>query len=133
MTNGTAVEKQAGGEVARQEPTRGAPYYRPVVDILETSDELRVVADIPGAKAEDIDVEFENGVLTIHAKVKPRQPEGTDYLLREYGVGDFHRAFQVSEQVDAARISAEYSEGVLVLHLPKAEEAKARKIEVRTS
>ena len=133
MTNGTAVEKQAGREVARQEPTRGASYYRPVVDILETSDELRVVADIPGAKAEDIDVEFENGVLTIHAKVEPRQPEGTQYLLREYGVGDFHRAFQVSEQVDAARISAEYSEGVLVLHLPKAEEAKARKIEVRTS
>ncbi len=133
MTNATAMEKQAGREVARQEPTRGAPYYRPVVDILEMADELRVVADMPGAKAEDIDVEFENGVLTIHAKVEPRQPEGTDYLLREYGVGDFHRAFQVSEKVDAARISAEYTEGVLVLHLPKAEEAKARKIEVRTS
>lgn len=133
MTNGTAVEKQAGREVARQEPTRGAAHYRPVVDILETADELRVMADMPGPKAEDIDVEFENGVLTIHAKVEARQREGTDYLLREYGVGDFHRAFQVSEKVDAARISAEYSEGVLVLHLPKAEEAKARKIEVRTS
>ncbi|KPK82475.1 MAG: hypothetical protein AMS25_02080 [Gemmatimonas sp. SM23_52] len=133
MTNATAVEKQAGREIARQEPMRGAPFNRPVVDILETADELRVVADMPGAKAEDIDVESENGVLTIHAEVAPRQPEGTDYLLREYGVGDFHRAFRVSEKVDAARISAEYSEGVLVLHLPKAEGAKARKIEVRTS
>jgi len=132
MESGTLVEKQAGREVARQEPTRGALQYRPVVDILETAEELRVLADVPGAKAEDIEINFEKGVLTIHARVGPRQPEGVSYLLREYGVGDFHRVFEVSESIDADRITAEHADGVLILHLPKAEKAKIRKIEVRS-
>lgn len=132
MESGTLSEKQAGRELARQEPTRGALQYRPVVDIVETGDELRVLADVPGAKAEDIDINFEKGVLTIHARVEARQPEGVSYLLREYGVGDFHRVFEVSENIDVDRINAEHAEGVLVLHLPKAEKAKTRKIEVRS-
>ena len=131
MTAETTVEKRAERDVARQEPTRRGPYYRPVVDILESAEELRVMADMPGVKAEDIDVNFEDGVLTIQGKVELRQPAGTTYLLQEYGAGDFYRAFQVSETVDANRISAEYDDGVLILHLPKVERAKARKIEVR--
>jgi HSP20 family molecular chaperone IbpA len=140
MESGTLMEKQAGREVARQEPTRGALQYRPVVDILESADELRVLADVPGAEAEDIEINFEKGVLTIHARVEVRQlharvevrqPDGASYLLREYGVGDFHRVFQVSENIDIDRITAEHADGVLVLHLPKAEKAKTRKIEVR--
>lgn len=132
MATGTAVERQEGRELGRQEPTRGAPRYRPVVDILEVDDELRVVAEIPGTKAENIDINFEKGVLTIHGKVEPRQAADVKYLLREYGVGDYYRAFEVSETIDAERISAEYSDGVLTLHLPKVERARARKIEVRT-
>jgi HSP20 family protein len=131
MATGTALNQQTGRDVARQEPTRGAPRYRPVVDILETGDELRVVAELPGVRADDIDVNFEKGLLTIHGKVEPRQSVDTTYVLREYGVGDFYRAFEVSENIDAERISAEYADGVLVLHLPKMEKAKARKIEVR--
>lgn len=133
MAAQTTVEKRAERDVARQEPTRRGPCYRPVVDILESAEELRVMADMPGVKAEDIDVNFEDGVLTIQGKVGPRQPEDTTYLLQEYGTGDFHRAFDVSETVDAERISAEYDDGVLTLHLPKVERAKARKIEVRGS
>ncbi|MGD2215581.1 MAG: Hsp20/alpha crystallin family protein [Gemmatimonadales bacterium] len=132
MESGTLMEKQAGREVARQEPTRGALQFRPVVDILELGDELRVLADVPGAKAEDIDINFEKGVLTIHARVQPRQSGDVNYLLREYGVGDFHRVFEVSESIDAERITAEHADGVLVLHLPKAEKARARRIEVRS-
>ncbi len=131
MESGTLMEKEAGREVARQEPTRGAQQYRPVVDILETADELRVLADVPGARAEDIEINFEKGVLAIHARVEARQPEGVSYLLREYGVGDFHRVFEVSEKIDVERITAEHADGVLVLHLPKAEKAKIHKIEVR--
>lgn len=131
MIGGTAVEKGAGREVTRQEPTRGSPRYRPAVDIVETGDELRVLADVPGANPESIDINFERGVLTIHARIENRQPEGTTFLLREYGTGDYYRAFEVTENVDGGRISAEYREGVLTLRLPKAEKAKARKIEVR--
>ncbi len=130
MTSGTAVEKSTGREVARREPTRGSPRFRPAVDIVETADELRVLADVPGANPESIDINFERGVLTIHAKIEARQPEGTTYLLREYGVGDYYRAFEVTENVNGERISAEYRDGVLMLRLPKAEKAKARKVEV---
>jgi HSP20 family protein len=129
--NATEARAESGREIVRQEPTRGAPRYRPLVDIYELSDELRVVADMPGVKPEDIDIDFARGTLTIHGKVEQRQAEGTTYLLREYGVGDFYRVFQVSETIDAGRIDAEYHDGVLTLHLPKVERAKARKIEVR--
>ena len=113
------------------EQTRSGTYYRPNVDILERPEELVVLADIPGASGEDIDINFEDGTLTMYAKVKPRQPDDTEYLVREYGVGDFYRTFRVSEAVDASQIAAEYTDGVLTLHLPKAEAAKPRKIEVK--
>jgi len=133
MTTGSAVEKKQEREVTQHEPTRRGPYFRPVVDILETGEEIRVLADMPGVEPENIDLKFEKGVLTIFGAVEPRQPEGTPYLLREYGVGDFLRVFELSEAIDVDRISAEYNDGVLVLHLPKAERAKARRIEVRTT
>ena len=62
----------------------------------------------------------------------PRQDEDHEYLLREYGTGDYYRTFQVSEAVDASKITADYSDGVLTLHLPKTEAVKPRKIEVKT-
>lgn len=132
-TKGMAVDKPTGREVAEQEPTRELPRYRPLADIVEDGDELRVLAEMPGARPDTIDVNYENGLLTIHAKVARRQVDATNYLIREYGVGDFYRAFEVSETIDASRISAEYNDGVLTLHLPKAEKAKARKVEVKAS
>jgi len=132
METGTTVEKRAEGEVTQHEPTRGGVRYRPAVDIIEFSDELRLVADVPGASSDGIDINFEKGVLTLHAKVGPRHSEETGYLLREYGVGDYYRVFTVSENVDASRISAEYADGVLTLHLPKSQAAQPRKIEVRS-
>jgi len=91
------------------------------------------VADMPGAGAGDVDVHYENGQLSIHGKVDPRQDESnTNYLLHEYGVGDFHRTFQVGEGIDAARIAADMRNGVLTLHLPKAQEVLPRRIEVKS-
>lgn len=112
------------------ERTRSGQTYRPNVDIVEHRDELVLVADMPGVKSAELDIRFEDGELSIRAPVAARQPEGTRYLLREYGVGDFYRSFRVSEQIDASRISAEYADGVLKLRLPKVEAAKPRKIAV---
>jgi len=130
-TEDKAIETKNADEVTRREHTRSGLHYRPNVDILESKNELTVLADLPGVHAEDVDIHFEQGTLTLHGKVRPRQPENTSFLLREYGIGDFYRTFQVSESIDDSRIHAELSDGVLALHLPKVEAAKPRKIEVK--
>jgi HSP20 family protein len=132
MAEESNTSKAAAEELVRGEHTRSGSLYRPSVDILERADELVVLADVPGASGEDIDVDFEDGSLTIHAKVNPRQEAETEYLVREYGVGDYYRTFHVSEAIDAAKITAECADGVLTLHLPKAESIKPRKIDVKT-
>jgi len=129
MANQTMVKGPAEADLGA-ERTRSGYYYRPNVDILEKADELVVVADVPGTTPDGIDIDFDNGELTIHARVPPRN-EDVEFLLREYGVGDFFRTFRVSEAIDASRITAEYADGVLTLHLPKAEAVKPRKIPVR--
>jgi len=106
------------------ERTRNTRCFRPNVDIVETKDELKLVADMPGVRPDQIDINFKDGLLTVQGTVEPRHHEYKNFLLNEYGVGDFCRTFRVSEQVDASRISAEYAEGVLRLTLPKAEAAK---------
>lgn len=129
----TAMQKQEA-QPLQPERTRGGRAYRPHVDIVENGDKLMLLADLPGARAEDIDVQYENGMLTLAARVKPRQPEGcTNMLFCEYGIGDFVRTFQVGEAIDASRITAEVANGVLTLHLPKTAAAKLRRIAVKGS
>jgi HSP20 family protein len=115
------------------EHTRNGACYRPNVDIVERPDELLVLADVPGTEPGDVDLNFEDGTLTIHAKVNPRHREDAQLLAEEYGVGDYYRTFRISEAIDAAKISAEYADGVLLLHLPKSEALKPRRIQVKTA
>jgi HSP20 family molecular chaperone IbpA len=129
MTTQT-IDQPEQAEVTRAEHTRTGRHYRPNVDIVEHADELTVLADMPGVTSDDIDINFENGTLTIHGKVDSRVREGATPLLREYDVGDFYRTFQVSEKIDAAAVTAEYANGLLTLHLPKTEAVKPRKISV---
>ena len=128
MTSVT-LEKQTHENGA--ESSKSKRTYRPSVDIVERGEELLIYADLPGVPADQLDIRFEDGVLTIHARVPGRQDESTGYLLQEYGAGDFYRTFQVSEIVDPTRISAELTGGVLTLHLPKVEAVKPRKIDVK--
>lgn len=121
-------------ETTRSEPerTRGGLTFAPHVDIREFDDRYMLQADVPGARAETIDINYERGVLTLHARVEQRQTtDATRWLLREYGVGDFHRTFQIGEGIDAAKIQAEVANGVLTLTLPKSDSAKVRKIGVK--
>jgi HSP20 family protein len=133
MQHESPIDKTAADEATGAEHTRSGRCYRPHVDILEQADELLVLADVPGAKGDQIDVKFEHGTLTIHAPVEPRQDEDREFLLREYGVGDYWRTFRISEAIDASRITADYADGMLTLHLPKAEAVKPRKISVKTT
>jgi HSP20 family protein len=104
--------------------------FTPRVDIMETADQMQLVLDLPGVKQEDLDIHFEKGELTVHGKCAPKSFSGRN-LVTEYEVGDFYRAFLVGQEVAADRISADLKHGVLTVHLPKAEAAKARKISVK--
>jgi len=128
MASETTVKQT---ETSRAERTRRGLAYRPRVDILETPAELTLVAELPGVKSEQVDIDFEDGILTIQGRVEPRYGEQANFLLYEYPVGDFYRTFRVSEQVDAAGIHAECAHGVLTVHLPKAAAAKPRRIAVK--
>jgi len=113
-----------------REGTRTAgPRFVPNVDIYETETELVFVADLPGVTQPDLSVEFEQGVLTVHGKVAGRADDA--FVVREYETGDFHRAFQIDDDIDPAGIAAELAEGVLTVHLPKSRDARPRKIPVR--
>src|SRR4051812_35042696 len=124
----TALQKEPAHTLTPAEVTRGVTYT-PRVDILETEEELLLFADLPGVKEGDVDIRFESGELTLHARRAPAKTAGA--VLWENEVGDFFRAFRISEQVDAGKIWAELKNGVLTLHLPKVEAAKPRKITVR--
>lgn len=115
-----------------QEGTRAQNrYVAPPVDIYELEDKLVVVSDIPGATNESLDVSVENNVLTIQARTDRQTPGRPVY--REFDTVNFYRQFELAETVDAERISAELKNGVLTLHLPKAEKAKPRRINVTVS
>ncbi len=131
MNPETSITKQES-QLMRPERTRDVWSYTPSVDIIEMENELFVLADMPGVETKDVDVRYEQGLLTIHGRVEPRQDEvSTNYLLCEYGIGDYYRTFQIGEGIDASKISAEFRNGVLELHLPKTQAYKPRKIVVK--
>ena len=86
-------------------------------------------ADLPGVEKEKLDLQVENNLLTIRAK--PTQVTPGEAVYREYELVNFFRQFELNDKVDRSKISAELKHGVLTLQLPKAEEMKPRKIEVR--
>jgi len=128
MSNGNELTTTNGGAVAARE-TPGM-VFAPRVDVFETEDALVLYADVPGVKPEDMDVRFERGELTLHGRCVPPKVDAS--LLRaEYGVGDYHRAFTINEQVDADNITAELKNGVLTVRLPRSEAVKPKKIAVK--
>lgn len=105
--------------------------WTPPVDVEETPEQLILTAELPGMNHEDIDVELEDGVLTIQGEKKEEQKaEGTQGLLYERRWGSFTRRFTLPRAVDAAGITANFENGILTVRVPKAEEAKGRKIEI---
>jgi HSP20 family protein len=128
QVNSPTIMKEQRTELAKPEVTPG-PCFTPRVDIMEAEEESLVLADLPGVRPEDVDVRFENGELIIDGRCAPRD-QGANYLLCEYGVGDFYRAFTISEHIDGQKISAELKNGVLTVRLPKAETVKPKKITV---
>src|SRR5579872_6113853 len=105
--------------------------WAPAVDILETENELVLKADIPGVDFKDIDIQLENGTLTLKGERKfEKQENNKGYHRLERSYGSFVRYFTVPETVDAENVKAEFHNGVLTVTLPKKEIAKPRAIKV---
>lgn len=113
------------------EQTRPGPTFTPAVDIFETDREITLLADIPGVKAEDLNIDLRENVLTLAGEVEPPEGPGEVDVLREYDTGKYFREFTLSELIDQSKIEAELKDGVLRLKLPKVEAASPRKITVK--
>ena len=114
------------------EPTRPGPVFVPAVDIFEDSDGITVVADVPGATNDTVDIALDDGTLTIAADVIGSEVDGHAELLHEWTAGRFYRQFSLPDRIDQERIEAHLADGVLHLRLPKVEQVKPRKITVTT-
>jgi HSP20 family protein len=115
----------------RERQEHGEEFFTPRADIRESAEELVLEMDLPGVKAENVDVHFDRGELTVRAKGPTLTTAGRSWLALEYQPGDFERVFRLSPDVDASKIAAELKDGVLTLHLPRAENYRARRISVR--
>jgi HSP20 family protein len=105
--------------------------WSPAVDIFETEHELVVKADVPEIEMKDIDVQVENGTLTLKGERKFEQDQnGRGYHRIERGYGSFVRAFTLPDSVDVDKVKAEYKSGVLTVTLSKKEVAKPKTIRV---
>jgi HSP20 family protein len=103
----------------------------PPVDIFEVENGLAVVADMPGVDREAVEIRVENDILTIEAAVTP--PAQGEIVYSEFALANYHRQFRLSDKVDTEKIHAELKNGVLTIHLPKAEAHRPRRIEVTTA
>ena len=108
-----------------------APVFAPAADILETAEGAVLLVDMPGCDDGSVDVRLEDGVLTVRGRVAPEQFPGYELTYAEYRVGDYERAFSVSELINPEKIEAAVKDGVLRLTLPKVEAAKPKRIEVK--
>lgn len=126
-------QKQASPVPVEQERTRNRKTYVPKVDIYEKKDAMVLLADMPGVDEKSVDVTLDKNVLTIRGTVEPKVCKEHSIYYSEYDVGDYERAFTITNEIDRNRIEAHVKNGVLKLTLPKAEEAKVKKIAVSVS
>jgi len=108
--------------------------WSPAVDIVETENELVLKADVPGVELKDVEVQLENGTLTVKGERKfENEEKGKGFHRMERSHGSFVRYFTVPDTVDAERVKADYQAGVLTITLPKKEVAKPKAIKVQVS
>lgn len=120
-----------------QEFTRrafGSADYRRLarMDAIRRENDIELRFDLPGIDPESIDVTVDRGVLTVKASRSDEYTEGEKPFIRERVMGSYTRRLRLSDAVDAEKIEASYTDGVLTVHVPVEEQAKPRKIEVRS-
>ena len=127
------VQQQSPAARQTDERLPPRPVFMPPADIYETKDSIVVLAEMPGVSPEGVDISLERRVLTIRGRSAANEHTGYQRVYNEYADGDYERVFTLSENIDRDRIAATLKDGVLQLVLPKAEAAKPRKIELKST
>lgn len=108
-------------------------FWSPSVNVEESKDELLLTAELPGMSIDDVSIEVENNVLTLSGEKREEreEEEGHKYHLWERCYGSFERQFTLPRTVKTEEISAQFKDGILHVQMPKAPEAKSRKIAIK--
>jgi HSP20 family protein len=108
------------------------PVYSVPMNLSSNTDEYVLTAFVPGMTSEGVNIQFNSGVLSIEGEFPEHQVEDHDIHLAELPVGKFSRSIEFSDAVNSEKIDAQLKDGILTLHIPKAEEAKPKTIKVVT-
>jgi HSP20 family protein len=114
------------------ERTRERQCLVPKTDIFETEELIIIMADIPGVDRDSLDIMLDKNVLSIDAYNSSSENKDFSVTYSEYVPGDYHRKFRLAAEIDVDKIEAVVADGVLELQLPKADEAKIKKIPIKT-
>jgi HSP20 family protein len=135
------LSKQLSNMVERRNVSRGdsqeamaSADWAPLVDIVESESEFLLLAELPGVNKNEVKVSIEKGILTLTGqRGQDNESRGLRHHRIERAYGKFARSFAVPESVDEQKLSAEFRDGLLKIHLPKAEKAKPRSVEIRVA
>ena len=131
MAAGKDLEVQKKRPVqSQEESTAPVNMFVPTTDIFETDDALNVLVEMPGVEKGNVDISVKDRILTIDGRIDFKKYAGMQPVYTEYSIGNFDRRFSLSNKVDASNIRPEMHDGLLMLTIPKAEEAKAQRIEI---
>jgi HSP20 family protein len=120
-------DRQAAAETQR---TRQEPALWPPVDVIEDSSGITLLADMPGVPRDKLNLRVESDTLTIEGDLGLEVPQGMEASHAEVHLARYRRAFTLSKELDAEKVSAELAHGVLRVRIPKAEHAQPRRITV---
>ena len=129
-----AVLDEAFGGLQNDEGSTITAAWYPACDVFEDKEAVKIVAELPGVRPEDVKISVENNLLTIRGEKKQHAEEKSERVHRyERSYGVFERGFSLPSTVDPDKIQATYTHGVLTVTVPKAERARPREIAVKVS
>lgn len=120
-------------ETKQTETARSEATLMPPVDVVEDANGITLYADLPGVPKDKLNLQVEADTLTIEGEITLVVPEGMEATHAEVGLPRYRRVFTLSKELDAQKVGAEFSNGVLKLRIPKAEHAQPRRIEVKVA
>lgn len=123
-------QKQEVGATSAEQMEASGKAYSPDVDIYANNDELVLAVDMPGVTKGDVQIRFDEAdTLSIRAKNAFKEP--ADPAIRQFNIGDYYRAFSVSDEYDKEKVTAKLEDGLLEVRIPKKEQAKPKRIEIK--